>query len=381
MTTLPKNSESFLKSFVKQTYCQKIKKISSSSRGFTEKDYRLFSKGIAKLNRFFTAERSDRPKNYFNQKELRSAYLLYFLPINALKIAGLLKEISQTFFKRKLNILDLGSGPATGAIGALWHGAQIDSITLVDQNRHILRDGASLIDRLRDGWREEVLLAGPTCPDKTLPKRQDPSKLVQSIVSDITDRSLIQKLPKKKFNLIIVSNVLNEISNPKQRFHLIRSLFQKTLAPDGFILIVEPALRQQTRELMQLHDELIKQKIGYIHAPCLHQEFCPMLATNRRDWCHTYLEWERPEWIERFDRLVGIRKDYLKASYLIVGNTERGAGGGKYRVVSGPLNSKGKMERLLCGQGKLKRVVCLDRDQSKQSKILRKAKRGDIIAQ
>ena len=113
-----------------------------------------------------------------------------------------------------------------------------------------------------------------------------------------------------------------------------------------------------------------------------------MLAANQRDWCHTTIEWERPPFIEKFDRLVGIRKDYLKCSYLIMG-PGRGSiyrtptdSESIWRVVSGHLNSKGKSEMLFCGRAALPdllRAVRLDRDQSDANRLFDELQRGDLV--
>ena len=59
---------------------------------FTEGDYRFFCTGVQDLNIAFTQERHSLPHNYLNKKELRSGYILYFLPVNALKVAALLQQ-------------------------------------------------------------------------------------------------------------------------------------------------------------------------------------------------------------------------------------------------------------------------------------------------
>ena len=107
-----------------------------------------------------------------------------------------------------------------------------------------------------------------------------------------------------------------------------------------------------------------------------------MLRGNDRDWCHTYIPWQRPGWIEKIDRLVAIRKDYLTCSYLLLGKellpvTPKD----HWRVVSGPLNSKGKTERLLCGEGSLPdllRVTRLDKDSTQNNGDLDWLERGDV---
>jgi hypothetical protein len=147
--------------------------------------------------------------------------------------------------------------------------------------------------------------------------------------------------------------------------------------------VMEPALQETTRDLMQVRDDLLARGSGVVLAPCLHQEACPMLAANKRDWCHTYLEWERPAWIEKIDRLAGIRKDYLKCSYLILGKGEiLGSSHDTWRVVSGHLNSRGKSELLLCGPGGLPglfRTTRLDRDRSEANRVFDEVQRGDLI--
>jgi hypothetical protein len=108
-----------------------------------------------------------------------------------------------------------------------------------------------------------------------------------------------------------------------------------------------------------------------------------MLAANARDWCHTYIPWNRPQWIEKIDRLVAIRKDYLKCSYLLLGREPpQEHAFDLWRVVSGPLNSKGKSERLLCGEAGLPhllRTCRLDREESPANADFDALERGDLV--
>jgi hypothetical protein len=134
---------------------------------------------------------------------------------------------------------------------------------------------------------------------------------------------------------------------------------------------------------MELRDEIVSEELGVLYAPCLHQAACPMLAANDRDWCHAYIPWDRPAWIEKIDRLAAIRKEYLKCSYLLLGRQEPEARAPDlWRVVSGPLNSKGKSERLLCGEAalpELLRAVRLDKDASMANEDFGYLERGDLL--
>ena len=108
-----------------------------------------------------------------------------------------------------------------------------------------------------------------------------------------------------------------------------------------------------------------------------------MLQHNDRDWCHVYVDWERPRWIEKVDRMLHLQKEYLKGSFLVLGNEPPPAyTSNQWRVVSGHLNSKGKSELLLCGVGalpKLLRVTRLDKDRSATNADFDHAQRGELV--
>jgi len=369
-TELPPFWEPLLKRYVKKTFYAGTRKSGFADREeFTEGDFRFFAPGVARLNAYFTSERGERPANYFNQKDLRSGYILYFLPVNALKVAALLSQISLPTIP--LTILDLGSGPGTGMFGAqAAFPSQKIHFILIDQNRNILRDAESLHREMATQSTLDTIDADLTRgPNWARPHGARPH-----------GASPLPRTPPA--DLILAVNLLSEIPGPR-RLPLIEGLLRNRLKTGGKILIVEPALQRTTRELMELHDQILRNRSGFVYAPCLHQTACPMLAANRRDWCHATIEWQRPGWIERLDHLVGIRKDYLKCSYLLLGREPAPVVSNEtWRVVSGHLNSKGKSELLLCGPGglpELLRVTRLDRDRSEANRIFDEAQRGDLI--
>ncbi|MDO8644674.1 MAG: small ribosomal subunit Rsm22 family protein [bacterium] len=351
---------------------------------------RFFEEGIETLNRSFTSERGQLPKNYFNLKELRSAYIAYFMLVNTLKVPSLLREIPKEFWKKeKIKVLDLGSGPGTGILGTLLQAANLTpspsfSFTAIDQNLPILKDAMELHHRIKS------LL--------------NISSRLRIEVLDLVREPLAKKLKQEKFDLILMVNTLNEFFDPEKRVHLLTRLLNHQLAEGGKIRIVEPALRKTTRELMELHDALLEKQVAVIEAPCLHQKACPMLKESGRDWCHTYLEWQRPKLIEDFDKRVGIRKDYLKCSYLILsspspqpspqgereqkkesppqfGGRAREGGSLQYRAVSSLMGENGKAKVVLCG-GKgesLLHTERLNKDRSDKNACFDELKRGDLV--
>jgi hypothetical protein len=390
--TLPYFWESLLKAYVKKTFYVGTRKESFAGRAeFVEGDYRFFAEGVKELSVSFTEDRHALPKNYFNRKELRSGYLLYFLPVNALKVTALLDQNPLALPKEgpiKLNILDVGSGPGTGMFGVMLHlenflgqmsstdaGAPRKlqlSWTLIDQNREALGDAWNfhqpLLQNLKDklpGWHVDSEL--------------------RVVSGNLFTEKISQILKPQPFDLVMGLNVINELPRQK-RFPLTDVLVKNYLTPTGKLLLMEPALRQTTRDLMMLHDEIAENEAATVFAPCLHQSGCPMLRANDRDWCHTYIPWDRPDWIEKIDRLAGIQKDFLKCSYLFLGKPspeeKRKTKRPVWRVVSGQLDSKGKSERLLCGEQSLPdllRIVRLDRDWSATNQGFDDLHRGDIV--
>jgi len=62
-------------------------------REWTHHDLQFFAKGADLLSTAFTEGRSVLPKNYFNKKEFRSAYLLYFVLQNFVKVWKCLEQL------------------------------------------------------------------------------------------------------------------------------------------------------------------------------------------------------------------------------------------------------------------------------------------------
>lgn len=319
------------------------------------------------MSAYFTSERTHLPKNYFNKKELRAGYLLYFVMTNFLKVKFCLEQVN-LMDDVPIRILDLGCGPGTASLACAEHfkGRKLE-ITAIDQNTGSLHDAKHLFE----AFAEE------NASFKTIYKNILPSNY----------RTIT---PSHHFNIIIASNFLSELGPVHEQAKLVETLLNRHLAPNGIIIIIEPALRWTTRNLMKLRDQLLKLKhldtyaLTHCISPCLHNFPCPMLRESDRDWCHMYLDWQRPKVIEEVDKLIGNRKDYLKFSYLILKKRDRQLFSEKsslspYRAVSSPMRSKGKTEILLCSaDGKLLRVTRLDKDIGTKGDI-GKIKRGDLL--
>ncbi len=351
-----------------------------------------FARSAKALSLAFTSEREALPADYFDRPESLNAYAAAFLIPNAVKVAHALGQVASLGLlpKRDLfKILDLGAGPGTASLAAaavlaeLCPDAEV-RITAIDRSGPALQLASRLFEHIRT--QRQSLAAGAGCVDAaTLP----------GVIAG------------ERFDLILAANLVNELPSGEAVFGLVRRLLEERLAQDGVLVLIDPALRESARPLMALRDRLLDGGIARVHAPCLHHGPCPMLAANERDWCHFYIEWDRPALIEEIDATARMNRRNLKMSYLILSPAEPRSPipdprspvpdprspvpdprspvpdprSLKWRVVSSPLVTKGKRELWLCGEnGELRKVRRTDRDATPANADFGRAVRGDVVA-
>lgn len=366
MISFPKNLESFLLSYIKESFYRGTRRETFIDRPFHKADLYFFSKGVSKLSELFTEERGRLNSGYLNQPALRAAYLLYFLPINFAKARFVLQKLPEEFWRRKnFRVLDLGSGPGSASLAFLSLLAEKNpkasvECVLSDQNKNILEDALAL-KRCFDG----------------------PGKIqFQTIATEAKTFRL-----QGEYDLILLSHILNEWvqDSAMDRAEWLLPRMEDHLCPMGIVAIMEPALKRPTRELMGLRDHLLESKDFSVLAPCLHQEICPMLAATHNDWCHFYVEWEEPAYLKELDRLVDNDNRFLKVAYLLIGRTDATKKNlplrrpFEFRVVSNRMARRGKTELVLCGiPGRIK-LTRMDRDRTAANADLERTQRGDLI--
>ena len=330
------------------------------------------SQGVLELSRLFTRERSALSSSYLESPVLSAAYLNYFLPVNLSKIQTLLDEMLAKQADDTFTVLDLGSGPGTGALAVLdwWHrrgGASALSVMAVDRSMTALHQA----ERLWSTYCRTADLTGVslhTC--KADVERTGWLKAVQ---------------PKAPFDLIILANCLNEIyadgTDPiEMRSNLVKEALA-LLALPGTIMIVEPALRETSRALHQVRDRLLQGKCCTVYSPCLHEQNCPAL-TKPDDWCHEERPWKPPVSIQEIDEEVGFIKDALKFSYLLLRKDSKTIVDRRpdvYRVVSELRELKGEKRAWLCNEQGRQEVGRQDRLASSQNEAFDHWHRGAIV--
>jgi SAM-dependent methyltransferase len=290
--------------------------------------------GVRELSAMFNGLTRHRP-GYLAAARLRRAYVHYYLPVNAEKVARVLREMdAYAPPQRKPRVLDFGCGPGTAAIATLLH-RPVEDLVLVD-----------VVDEALDDARFFCKELG-------------------------VEARTMHEVPDEKFDLILAANVFSESLAP----------LEERLSDDGYLVVIEPALQSSTRRLMQWRDDAVARGFR-VAAPCLGTVKCPMLEREEL-WCHQDVPWPRPAAVSEIDRRVGLTKESLKYSYAVI--TKRGKTladlGGDVRVVSNLHKEKGKAWAWLCGrQGPLCRGEVLTRHRSDSTAAFFRADRGHVLS-
>ncbi len=160
------------------------------------------------------------------------------------------------------------------------------------------------------------------------------------------------------WDIIVLGHVLNELFTADQDRDTLLVRFAErllsTLSPQGKLVIIEPALKSTSQDLLRLRDHLVRTTeldSLRIVAPCTRHDSCPALATD--DWCLTSFTWKEPIFVRRLSEQTGLDRHRLKMSYLVLERdplptpktSERIS-----RVVSEPLHTKGRLRYYVCDE-------------------------------
>src|SRR5690606_23314837 len=105
------------------------------------------------------------------------------------------------------------------------------------------------------------------------------------------------------------------------------------------------------------------------------------LLERERDWCHSQLPFALPEPLADLARTAGLRTERLTYAYLTLRADGRrlSRDPAALRLISNPLNSKGKTERDGCGEAGLVRLRLLDRDRDPARDAWIDGERGSAV--
>jgi hypothetical protein len=191
-----------------------------------------------------------------------------------------------------------------------------------------------------------------------------------------------------------MSFFLNESTeSPRAMARTLLQAWDDHLEEEGLVILIEPALKAQSRRLLQLRRAILEkaEESGLkLLLPCLGHQACGALA-EAEDWCHEEVSWWRPPYLRKLDDMASLDRKSLPFSYLVFAKTQRsmqellpnlrGAADARYRLVS-PAHSEGRdLEFFLCGQSGKRRARYRDDPELERGDILENTElRGDTNA-
>jgi small ribosomal subunit Rsm22 len=181
-------------------------------------------------------------------------------------------------------------------------------------------------------------------------------------------------------DLVVLGSVLNELS-PQARLDLVERALA-AIADDGAVIVIEPALREQARDLHAIRDAIIARGTGHVFAPCT-RRIAPCTALlDERDWCHEDRPLALPPRTAELARLTHLRDAGMKFSYLVLRKQPLALveAPDAWRVVSAPMPAKGKLEIVGCGERGRVRLRLLRRHRADDNRDFERADRGDVVA-
>ena len=194
-------------------------------------------------------------KQSSNPSHLRLAYFLYFMPSNLFRVASILGGTHHLGYEWKgterLRGIEFGAGPAAGATGVAAGGRTAPlglpkhgDWALIEQDRATLRLGSEWAQRFFSS--QDFVDWGTRTFHRTI---------------DIKQGFLPPAAPK--FNVWLMSFFLNELLGEKataeQVATALLNAWDKHLEEESLIILAEPALKLQSRKLLELRQALLQQ--------------------------------------------------------------------------------------------------------------------------
>ena len=173
-----------------------------------------------------------------------------------------------------------------------------------------------------------------------------------------------------KFDLVVAAHLLNELfaERPDRvalRAGRVLAWSRTLLAPGGHLILIEPALRETSRDLLAVRDQVLAAGL-HVVAPCFWTGPCPALARDR-DWCHDAAPVPSSPRVDFSYLVLAREREPLPPLPL-------------YRVVSDSLHEKGRLRLFVCGHHGRHQLIRLSRHHSTANEALDRVVRGDAVS-
>lgn len=318
----------------------------------TPQEVKEVAAGVRQLSLGLTRERQLAGARYMDDPKLLGAYLLFYWPVSYAQARQVLGELPN----RPRQVLDLGSGPGPVAFAALDAGG--GQVTAADRSKAALTLARNLAAE-----------AGEALATRDW----DPTKKGAT-------------LPDGQFDLITMGHVVSELYGTGDAATAPRAALLETILAKvkrgGSLLVMEPALRETSRGLLHVRDAMVAK--GYaVRAPCMYRGPCPALV-KETDWCHAERAWPMPRVVEELARAASLHKESLKMSYLVLAPKDEAwpelTPGRLFRIVSEPLEGKGRHRYIGCGPEGRVGLAMQERHRNERNERFLKLNRGDVIS-
>ena len=321
------------------------------------------SAAVSALHLGLVGERTLATAATYDETTHLGAYLLWWWPQSYAKVRaalalrpGLLDGLQGT-----PALLDLGAGPGPAAFAVLDHLAARG-----------VRGQALLLDRSGPALAEAKALSGGAA--------HGPIRIEQA---DLARGAAALPSGPQRFALITAAHLLSELPESHDGRAGFARAAAALLAPGGVLLLLEPALRETGRALLQVRDRLVANDsvtppLGVL-APCFTQRPCPALE-HPRDWCTAEQPWEAPPHLLQLSRELGLHAEApLQFAAVIFGAQVPAPAPEVFRVVGLPAPEKGKKRLFVCNDGGRLAVARLERDRGPANAAFDDAGRGDVL--
>lgn len=331
---------------------RRFHKISGPPDILQTREFGSVVEAIGKLQGKFVEGKSLIGTDYFADRELLGAYLLYQWVVHYQQGLSLIGELPNP----PKRVLDVCSGPAPFAFAALRHGAE--EVIATDQNFTALTLGAEVAGRYG------------------LPLSIRPWNCLK------------ERMPVEgKFDLIILGHCLDELFPSNQKgwvegqHQFIQKLFDR-LTPDGYLLIVDNSYTEANKRVLQLRDLLVSEGVP-VQAPCVWRGECPALKVKNSP-CYAQREFEKPSLLKGIQRELSINLSSLKMSYIIFRHPSAGwpiiPDRPLHRVISPPVDSFHGKRFYLCGTEGKKQLGTHLSTHPLESRAFEYLRRGELIS-
>lgn len=331
---------------------RRFHKISGPQDRLQTREFRSVVEAVKILQSQHDGKKSLVGLDYFADRELLGAYLLYQWVVHYQEAMSLLGEVPHA----PKRVLDLCSGPGAFAFAALRYGAS--EVIAIDRNLTALEVAGEITGRY--GMPLSIRKA------------------------DVT----IGQIPVEgKFDVIILGHALNELFptlqkgwQERQQKYINRLL--QLLTPHGNLLLVENSFTEDNRRLLTLRDQLVDAGVA-IQAPCVWKGECPTLKSTG-SFCYAQRDMQKPHLLKEIQRAASINLSSLKMTYLLVRSPEakwpEQPEKPLYRVVSPPVENYRGKRFYLCGTDGKKNLGSHFKEQPAETRAFDYLKRGELIS-